>query len=104
MKMKKSDYEAFRVLVQRKAKAMKQSPEIRKKFKKQYDEIVLGLKSNIRSYVAYFITEGKNDLKPKGSLKHCTEIWEKVNDALKVGDLMKLDKECERLKAEYKAI
>lgn len=102
--MQKSDYEAFRVLVQRKAKEMEQSPEIRKKFKKQYDEIVSGLKKGIRSYVTYCITEGQNNLKPKGSLKHCTEIWEKVNDALKVGDLMELDRQCERLKNEYEAI
>ncbi|NMA06529.1 MAG: hypothetical protein GX928_02270 [Ruminococcaceae bacterium] len=101
MKMDKRDSEAYRVLIERRRKALDTPAEIRKQYQNQFDEINRGLQIGLRSYVAYYITNGKNFLYKSGQLTDCVEIWENILSALRVANIDEFDQCCELLKNEY---
>lgn len=104
--MTKEEFEQYRILVQRKGKAMAVPRELRLgKYSSEYQKIVSTLREEFQSYVAYYITDGKNnllnDVGIAAEIKNQKSIFSGINTALYDGDLKKMDKYCDRLKTVY---
>ena len=105
--MTKDEFEQYRLLVQRKGKAMTIPRELRLgKYGTEYQKIVAALRTQFQLYLAYYITEGKNDLPHNAEtaerVKQQKAIFAGIQTALYDGDLKKMDRYCDRLKEVYR--
>lgn len=105
--MTKDEFEHYRLLVQRKGKAMTIPRELRLgKYGAEYQKIVAALRTQFQPYLAYYITEGKNDLlndtETAERVKQQKAIFAGIQTALYDGDLKKMDRYCDRLKEVYR--
>lgn len=104
--MTKEEFEQYRILVQRKGKAMSVPRELRLgKYGAEYQKIVSTIREQFQPYVTYYITDGKNILLNDGGIaaevKNQKSIFSGINTALYDGDLKKMDRYCDRLKKVY---
>lgn len=104
--MTKEEFEQYRILVQRKGKAMAVPRELRLgKYGAEYQKIISTLREQFQPYVTYYITDGKNILLNDGGIaaevKNQKSIFSGINTALYDGDLKKMDEYCDRLKKVY---
>lgn len=102
--MTKEEFAQYRVLVQRKGKAMMIPRELRLgKYGAEYQKLVNALREQFRPYLAYYITDGKNRLTVERAerIKNQKSIFAGINTALYDGDLKKMDEYCDRLKDVY---
>ena len=105
--MTKDEFQQYRLLVQRKGKAMTIPAELRLgKYGAEYQKIVTALRTQFQPYLAYYITAGKNNLRHDAEtaerVRQQKAIFAGIQTALYDGDLKKMDRYCDRLKEVYR--